>query len=130
MAEVNNVGHDRDQRSSMAQKAREATGRDKLTVLADRGYFKGEEILGCEQIGIVPLVPKPQTSNNKAAGLFDKADFRSGGTCDQHGGKTTVTSHASTGFAITTHCIRSRNCPGCLDGSGCWITPREECDRA
>jgi hypothetical protein len=60
----------------MAQKAREATGRDKLTVLADRGYFKGEEILVCEQSGIATLVPKPQTSNNKAAGLFDKADFR------------------------------------------------------
>lgn len=23
----------------------------------------------------MPLVPKPQTSNNKAAGLFDKSDF-------------------------------------------------------
>jgi hypothetical protein len=31
--EVTNVGHDRGQLSSMAQKAREATGRDKLTVL-------------------------------------------------------------------------------------------------
>lgn len=29
-----------------------------------------------EQAGIKTLVPKPQTSNNKAAGLFDKADFR------------------------------------------------------
>ena len=26
-----------------------------------------------------------------------------GGACDQHGGKTTVTSYASAGFAITTH---------------------------
>jgi transposase len=42
--EVTNVGHARDQLSSMAQKAREAIGRDKLTVLADRGYIKGEEI--------------------------------------------------------------------------------------
>src|SRR5437667_2999101 len=74
--EVTNVGHDRDQLLSMAQKAREAIGRDKLTVLADRGYFKGEEIVGCEESGIATLVPKPQTSNNKAAGLFDKADFR------------------------------------------------------
>src|SRR6202140_3125639 len=50
--EVTNVGHDRDQLSSMAQKAREAIGRDELTVLADRGYFKGEEILDCERAGI------------------------------------------------------------------------------
>jgi len=31
------------------------------TVLADRGYFKGEEILECERSGINALVPKPQT---------------------------------------------------------------------
>jgi len=30
-------------------------------VLADRGYFKGEEILECERSGINALVPKPQT---------------------------------------------------------------------
>ena len=47
-----------------------------LTVFADRGYYKGEQILDCEQAGIKTLVPKPQTSGNKAAGLFDKADFR------------------------------------------------------
>src|SRR5271156_5524488 len=74
--EVTNVGHDRDQLSSMAQKAREATGGEKLTVFADRGYFKGEEILDCERMGIKTLMPKPQTSGNKALGMFDKADFR------------------------------------------------------
>jgi Transposase DDE domain len=74
--EVTNVGHDRGQLSSMAHQARDAIGKDKLTVFADRGYYKGEEILDCEQAGIKTLVPKPQTSNNKAAGLFDKADFR------------------------------------------------------
>jgi hypothetical protein len=74
--EVTNVGHDRDQLSSMAHQARDAIGANKLTAYADRGYFKGEEILECEQAGIKTLVPKPQTSNNKAMGLFDKADFR------------------------------------------------------
>jgi hypothetical protein len=74
--EVTNVGHDRAQLSSMAQKVREAIGCDKLTVLPDRGYFKGEEILNCERAGTKTLVPKPQTSNNKALGQFDKADFR------------------------------------------------------
>jgi hypothetical protein len=43
--------------------------------LADRGYFSGEEILQCERTGIEALVPKPLTSNNLAAGLFDKRDF-------------------------------------------------------
>lgn len=74
--EVTNVGHDRDQLFSMAQQTRAAVGQNQLTVLADRGYFKGEEIFHCEQAGIKTLVPKPQTSNNQAKGLFDKRDFR------------------------------------------------------
>jgi transposase len=73
--EVTNVGHDRTQLSSMAKQARDATGTEQLTVLADRGYFKGEEIMECEQAGIKPLVPKPLTSNSKAEGRFDKRDF-------------------------------------------------------
>jgi transposase len=73
--EVTNVGHDRTQLSSMAKQAREALGQNTLTVLADRGYFKGEEILECEREGITPLVPKPLTSNSKAEGRFDKRDF-------------------------------------------------------
>jgi transposase len=72
--EVTNVGHDRTQLTDMATKARDAVGKD-ITALADRGYFKGEEILSCAGRGVVPLVPKPQTSNNKAAGLYDKSDF-------------------------------------------------------
>ena len=71
--EVTNVGHDRTQLSSMAKQAREALGQNTLTVLADRGYFKGEEILECEREGITPLVPKPLTSNSKAEGRFDKS---------------------------------------------------------
>ena len=73
--EVTNVGHDRTQLSSMAEQARSASGTERLTVLADRGYFKGEEILKCEQARITPLVPKPLTSNSKADGRFDKRDF-------------------------------------------------------
>jgi hypothetical protein len=73
--EVTNVGHDRDQLSSMAQKAREATGRDELTVLADRGYFKGEEILGCERAGIKTLVPSPKLPATKHEGYSTKPIF-------------------------------------------------------
>lgn len=59
----------------MAKQARSAVGQDVLTVLADRGYFRGEEIVECEQQGITTLVPKPLTSSSKAEGRFDKRDF-------------------------------------------------------
>ena len=47
----------------------------RLTAIADRGYFKGEEILACEAAGVTPLVPKPLTSGAKADGRFGKQDF-------------------------------------------------------
>jgi len=73
--EVSNVGTDRGHLATMAKKAQAATGVDDLTVVADRGYFDGEEILECDRAGMTPLVPKPTTSNSKAEGRFDKADF-------------------------------------------------------
>jgi Transposase DDE domain len=114
--EVTNVGHDRDQLSSMAQKAREATGRDMLTVLADRGYFKGEEILDCERQGIKTLVPKPQTSNNKARGLFDKADFRYIAAKDEYqcpAGQRAIWRFTTVEDGLTLHKYWSSACPKC-----------------
>lgn len=73
--EVTNVVLDRKLLSFMAKKAREALATEELDVLADRGYFSGEEILACEAIGVTPYVPKPLTSNAKAAGRFGKDDF-------------------------------------------------------
>lgn len=73
--EVTNEGHDRMQLTAMATSAREAIGQTDLTAIADRGYFKGEELLACEQHGITALVPKPITSGSRAQGRFDKRDF-------------------------------------------------------
>ena len=73
--EVTNDGIDRSQLSSMAKQARTAIGSETLTVIADRGYFKGEEILSCQEAGITAIVPKIHTSAAKAEGRFDKADF-------------------------------------------------------
>ncbi len=73
--EVTNVGIDREQLSSMAEKAREALEAEAIEVLADKGYFKGEEIAACEEAGIDVYVPKSQTSNSRAQGRLDKDDF-------------------------------------------------------
>jgi len=73
--EVTNVGHDRTQLANMSKQAKAVIGTDQLDVVADRGYFKGEEILECEQSDITTYLPKPQTSNNLAKGLFSKRDF-------------------------------------------------------
>jgi transposase len=73
--EVTNIGSDRSQLANIAKQAKGAIDSDELTVVADRGYFNGPEILACEKAGITPYVPKTQTSNNQARGLFGKRDF-------------------------------------------------------
>ena len=73
--EVTNTGSDRAQLSKLAQAARKAMGTKRLKAIADRGYFSSTQIKACCDAGIDPYVPKPKTSNAKAEGRFDKADF-------------------------------------------------------
>jgi transposase len=73
--EVTNLGYDRTQLTKMALQSREALAVKDMEAIADRGYYKGPEILTCVQAGITPSVPKTMTSNNKAKGLYDKRDF-------------------------------------------------------
>jgi transposase len=72
---VTNQFNDHRQLSPMAIAAKQAMGVDELDAVADRGYFKGEEVLACDEAGITVYAPRPATSNNKAKGLFDKQDF-------------------------------------------------------
>lgn len=74
--EVTNVGSDRSQLARTAKHAKEALEVETLDVIADRGYYDGDEIRACEQAGINASLPKPRTSNNKAKGLFDRAAFK------------------------------------------------------
>ena len=43
-----------------AEPAKEVLGVEQIAVVADRGYFKIEDIETCEQAGIDPHVPRPQ----------------------------------------------------------------------
>lgn len=72
---VTNAGSDRAQLSMMAKKAKQVLAADELTVVADRGYYNGKEILACEDAGIATYLPKNQTSGNQAKGFFGKRDF-------------------------------------------------------
>ena len=64
--EVTNVGSDRDQLSDMTERAR-WRWIEVIEVVADRGYYKGEEIVACERAGNAVYLPKPMTS-----GLYAK----------------------------------------------------------
>ena len=74
--EVSKVGSDRQQLSKMAMQAKDVLGTNKLTVVADKGYYNGDELHECEQNDIVAYVAKPRTSPNKAKGYFDRSRFK------------------------------------------------------
>jgi hypothetical protein len=114
--EVITQGVDRDQLAPMAEQAREATGIEDLTVVADRGYFKGEQIVDCEQAGITTLVPKPLTSNSKAEGRFDKRDFVYIAQDDEYrcpAGQRAIKRFSTVERGMTLHKYWSSACPKC-----------------
>lgn len=115
--EVTNVASDRGQLASMANQARNAMGaHDEFTVLADRGYFKSEDILACDEAGVTTYVPKPLTSNNKADGLFDKGDFRYVADKDEYrcpAGQALIYRYTSLEQGKTLHTYWSSNCQSC-----------------
>ena len=75
--EVTNVGIDRRQLGPMAIKAQEILASDNtITVIADQGYYRGEELLVCEEAGITAYVAKADTSGKRGKGEFTHKQFR------------------------------------------------------
>ncbi len=56
--------------------AKEVLGVETIEVVADKGYFKIEDIEACEKAGMVPYVPRPQRGPSVRAGLFRKDEFQ------------------------------------------------------
>ena len=112
--EVTNAGHDRDQLAKMAELAKDATGESELIALADRGYYEGYEIVQCERAGVATIIPKPMTSNNLAAGLFDKRDFVYDAENDQYhcpAGRIAIYRFTAEERGKTLHKYWSSDCP-------------------
>jgi hypothetical protein len=120
--EVTNVGHDRAQLTTMSKLARDAIGAERLTVLADRGYFDGDEILRCSGEGITPMVPKPLTSNSRAEARFDKRDFIYIAEQDQYrcpAGERAIWRMTTVESGRTMHRYWPSACPRCPIKSRC-----------
>lgn len=120
--EVTNEGHDRHRLASTASDAKQAMGHEQLTAIADRGYYKGEQILACEQNSITPLVPRPQTSSSQAAGRFDKRDFRYDAARDTYvcpAQQEAPRRMATVEDGATIHVYWSSACPACPLRSAC-----------
>jgi len=120
--EVVNDGVDRDQLAPMSERAREATGVETLTAVADRGYFKGDQIKKCDDAGIVAMVPKTMTSNSLAEGRFDKQDFIYIARDDEYrcpAGQRAIRRFTTVEAGMTLDVYWSSACPGCAIKAQC-----------
>ena len=59
-----------------AEPARVILDVETIDVVADRGYFKIEDIEACEKAGVTPYIPKPQRGSSVKNGFFRKDEFR------------------------------------------------------
>jgi transposase len=59
-----------------AEPARAILDVETIDVVADKGYFKTEDIEACEKAGLTPHVPRPQRGSSASKGFFRKDEFR------------------------------------------------------
>ncbi len=109
-----------------AGRRRTRPGVEHLTILADRGYFSGAEVLACEEAGVTPICPKPLTSGAKAEGRFGKPDFLYDEPSDTYrcpAGETLIkrTTTVENGLVLnrywSSHCRSCALKPGCTPGN-------------
>ena len=120
--EVTTFGYDRDALSTMAIAARDAMGADEIEAVADKGYFKSEEILACQTAGITATVSKPLTSGASTKGRFDRADFVYDRQKDVYvcpAGEHLIYRFASQEAGKTLHSYWSSFCGGCVIKDKC-----------
>jgi hypothetical protein len=55
-----------------AEPARAILDVEKIDVVADKGYFRTEDIEACEKAGLTPHVPRPQRGSSVSKGFFRK----------------------------------------------------------
>ena len=74
--EVSNAGSDLGLLAQTAGAAKEVLGVARIDAVADKGYYKGEDIQACEEAGIDAYVARPQRGSAVSHGLFRKEEFR------------------------------------------------------
>ena len=130
--QVTNIGNDRGQLAIMAKRARTAMQAEHFEVVADRGYFSGEEILACEEAGITAYVPRTQTSNSQAKGLFGKRDFiyePETNTYRCPAAQSLIWRFSSVEKGMTLHCYWSSACKACPLKAQCTSAPERRVKR-
>lgn len=120
--EVTNEATDRNWLSPMAIDAKQTLGVESLNVVADKGYSSAREVEACDEANITAYVPKPETSANKALGLFTKNDFAFVSERDVYicpAGKELTFRHAATEKGRDVRYYKTNECRNCAIRQQC-----------
>ena len=66
---------DRGQLYKVGQQAQVALNNKEITVIADKGYYSGQDIKDTQDAGMTALVPKGDTSGSEKKGIFNRSQF-------------------------------------------------------
>ena len=67
---------DRGRLCEVGKMAQDALKNKDITVIADKGYFSGQDIKDTEDAGMTALVPKGDTSGSEKKGIFNSSKFK------------------------------------------------------
>ena len=81
---VTNAGSDLGLLAPTAGAAKEVLGVERIEAVADKGYYKGEDMQACEDVGIEAYIARPQRGSAVRDGLFQKEEFRYDPTSDTY----------------------------------------------
>jgi len=65
----------KNQLCNMGKQTQKVLGIKEITVIADKGYFSGQDIVDIQDAGMTPLVPKFDTPGSNIKGFLNKAVF-------------------------------------------------------
>ena len=60
----------------MGKQTQAALGHEAITVIADKGYYSGQDIKDTQDAGMTSLVPKGDTSGSEKKGIFNRSQFQ------------------------------------------------------
>jgi transposase len=67
---------DRGQLCRMGKQTQVALDQKAITIIADKGYYSGQDIKDTQDAGMTPLVPKGDTSGSEKKGIFNRSRFK------------------------------------------------------
>lgn len=73
--EVSNCASDAGNLETMSEEVKEILEVEKITILADAGYYDGQDIANCEENGVNCLVAKPAAGGPKKEEGYNRKDF-------------------------------------------------------